>query len=932
MKKTGRLNKYEGSYLRKQQRLQKQRKIPKPSFLKRIIKKAKKYIQEKTSRIIFNNTMQKKDINSKTIKKTRKEIQTQKQKQLIKSKSASKKNTKKINKKKTLEKIFKFGVVSVVFLVSLFFLWFATLKIPDVGNFSERKISNSTKIYDRTGEILLYDIHEDIQRTVVSYGDINQYVKDAIVSIEDHTFYTHKGVVWKSTLRAVAQTILSKLNLYSGGTAGGSTLTQQVVKNTLLTREQTIKRKVKEWVLAYKLEQQMTKDEILATYLNEAPYGGTIYGVEEASRVFFGKKASNVTLSEAAYLASIPNIPTYYSPYGSNKDKLDKRQRTVLSQMKLHGYISEEEYREALDEEVEFLPQELNYAKSLHFVQYVRAQLEETYGIDVVENGGLRVITTLDYDLQKQAEVIIADHIEEVEDQYDASNAALVALESKTGQIIAMVGSRSYFDTEGFDGNFNVALAKRQPGSSFKPIAYAAAFEKGYLPESAIFDTETQFNSSCERNNLTSTDGCYAPGNYDAKFNGPMTWRNALAQSRNIPAIKVLYLAGLSNVIKIAKSMGISSLNEASHYYGLGLVLGGGEVSLLEMTGVYATFSNEGNFNKINSILEVTDAEGEVLEKYVPEETRIFSENTARMISSILSDNTARTPLFGAYSFLNFGETNVAGKTGTTNDNRDAWLIGYTSDVAVGVWTGNNDNTPMKKGSSISGKPWRSFMDEVLKKYKAYNFVPYSLPENFDELPNMIKGNWKGGNTFYINSDSKKLATEFTPEENITEITEIDPHTILHWINKNDPTVLQLGGSDIQYKNWEYSVQNYIQLELNDLFDIEYEIPTEYDEAHDTENMDGDFDFTIEGVLDIEYEMDDNINIEIDLDDLNKNDVAEITYSINNIFIGSMDSFREFSFKPEDIQFIYQNNELSVTVVDEDGNDVTRTIDFRVSA
>jgi len=612
-------------------------------------------------------------------------------------------NMKRVSHKKSVQKPKKsskkhfwrniiLGILVVGFIVlGLFFVWVATLEIPSVQNFENRKISNSTKIFDKTGEIVLYDIHDNIRRTVIDFDNIAQPAKDAIIAIEDHTFYEHNGVIVKSTLRAIGQTVLSKIGLSSKGTAGGSTLTQQVVKNTLLNRDKRIARKVKEWVLAYKIEQRLGKDEILEIYLNEAPYGGTTYGIQEASKRFFGISASELSVAQSAYLAAIPNLPTYYSPYGPNKDKLDARQRTVLAEMKQYGFISDDVHRSALLEEVEFLPEEEGYAKSLHFVQYVRAQLEETYGTDMVENGGLQVITTLDYELQQRAEEIIKDHIEEVEDEFDASNAALVAIESETGHILTMVGSKDYFDTEDFDGNFNVALAERQPGSSFKPIAYATAFEEGYLPESTIFDTETQFNAKCDVSDTTSSAGCYSPNNYDFQFKGPFSFRNALAQSRNIPAIKVNYLAGVSDVIQKARDLGISSLNERADFYGLGLVLGGGEVSLLEMTSAYTVFANEGIYNKPTGILEVRDLDGNVLEKYVSDEERALEQNAARMINSVLSDNEARAPLFGSQSFLYFGGRDVAGKTGTTNDNRDAWLIGYIPQVAVGVWTGNNE-------------------------------------------------------------------------------------------------------------------------------------------------------------------------------------------------------------------------------------------------
>lgn len=825
--------------------------------------------------------------------------------------------------------------VSICFLLALgaFFIWFSTLEIPSVENFENRKISNSTKIYDNTGEILLYDIHDDIRRTVVGFDDIDQDAKDAIVAIEDHTFYEHNGVVWTSTLRAVAQTVLSKIGLSNEGTAGGSTLTQQVVKNTLLNRDKRITRKVKEWVLAYKIEAKLSKDEILEIYLNEAPYGGTIYGIQEASARFFGKSAADLTPAESAYLAAIPNLPTFYSPYGNNVDKLKERQRTVLREMKRYGFISDSEYRSALEEEVQFLPEEAGFAKSLHFVQYVREQLEEIYGVDMVENGGLQVRTTLNYELQQKAEEIIRDHIDEVEDDFDASNAALVAIEAGTGKIITMVGSRDYNDTEDFDGNFNVATSPRQPGSSFKPFAYVTAFEKGYLPESTIFDTETQFNARCDASDTTSIDGCYSPNNYDFKFKGPLTFRQSLAESRNIPAIKINYLAGLNNVIQKSKDLGITSLTKNANFYGLGLVLGGGEVSLLEMTGAYSVLANDGVRNKFVAIEEVTDINGVVIDKYTPNEERVVDQNATRMVNSILSDNKARTPLFGASSFLNFGERDVAAKTGTTNDNRDAWLIGYTPTVAVGVWTGNNDNSPMKKGSSISGKPWRKYMDEVIKEYEDESFGEYEIPADVKTYPNMIQGDWFGGETIVIDTVSRKLATEFTPEETRLEIPLPDPHTILHWIDKDNPRVLNTKQNDPQYNNWEFGVQQYVRQNLSGLLGLDFEIPKDFDDVHGPDNeifTDEPFDLEISGIeSDIVYVPDRLIKVKVDFDGRRDREIEKVQFFINNAFVAvDEDSDYELNFFPNELQYFEENNILRIVATDEDGINSNKEISF----
>ena len=839
--------------------------------------------------------------------------------------SLSKKN----KKRSTILKNSMFFFGALVLLATIgFVLWFSTLQIPDISSFDQRKISNSTKIYDRTGEIVLYDIHENIRRTVVPLNSINSNAQNAIIAIEDHTFYEHNGVVVKSTLRAIGQTIFSKLGLSNAGTAGGSTITQQIIKNTLLNSKKQVSRKVKEWVLAYKIENKLTKDQILEIYLNEAPYGGTIYGIQEASKIFFGVNASELSLAQSAYLAAIPNLPTFYSPYGPNKEALNKRKNTVLQQMKKHGYISDEEYRNALEEEVVFLPQESNNAKALHFVEYLRAYLEKTYGADMVQNGGLKVISTLDYELQQKAEKIITDHINEVETLYDASNAALVAIESKTGQILTMVGSRDYFNVEA-EGNFNVVTALRQPGSAFKPIAYANAFNKGYLPETVVFDVKTQFVPSCDSNNFESDGTCYAPNNHDQKFNGPLSLRNALGQSRNIPAVKTLYLGGINDTLKLAQELGITSLKKNSEFYGLGLVLGGGEVSLLELTNVYATFAREGSYTKTSGILSVEDSEGNVLEAFQPNETQVLSENVARMISSILSDNVARTPLFGSQSFMNFGSLSVAAKTGTTNDNRDAWLIGYTPNISVGVWTGNNDNSPMKRGSSISGKPWRQYMDEAIKKYPSGSFTTYSLPENFNTLPGIIRGEWKGSSEqTSIDTRTGLPADDTTPEEFKRSVNSFDPHTILHYISKDNPTVVNTSRTDPQYRNWEAAVQSYTRANFQDLYQ---EV---LDTLHqDLENQDNNSNtIVIRGLrTDREYDYHDSEKITLGFNTFDINEVQQVDFFVNNTQLFT-DTAQPYSYDLEfsEIQSISKENTLKIVILTKANQSITLEQKFTV--
>lgn len=720
----------------------------------------------------------------------------------------------------------------VFFIAGLFLIWFSTLTLPNLDTFEQRKIASSTKIYDRTGEVVLFNLQENLRRTVIPSDKISPYIKEAAVAIEDDHFYQHKGVRPMAILRAAIYN-----QIPGKGTQGGSTITQQVIKLTLLTSERSLIRKLKEAFLALKLETKLSKDEILTTYLNVVPYGGTMYGVEEASHAFFGKAPADVTIAEAAYLASIPNAPTLYSPYGKNRARLDDRKNYTLERMNKLGYISNEEYQQAKNEVVEFKPQKDNYAKALHFVEYIRAYLEEKYGEDAVENDGLKVISTLDYDLQRTAEDTAYENALKNETDWNASNQAVVAIDPKTGQILAMVGSRNYTDDK-IDGAFNVALAKRQPGSSFKPFVYAEAFKQGYTPDTILFDVRTQFQNSaaCPPLLFTSAGDCYAPEDYDGEYKGPMKLRNALAESRNIPAVKLLYLVGVENALKLAKEMGITTLGTANTY-GLTLVLGGGEVTLLEMTNAYGVFANNGIYNPPTGILRVEDKDGNILEEWKDQSKQVIDKNTVLMLDDVLKDNAARTPLFGPNSFLYFGNRDVAGKTGTTNNNRDAWLIGYTPNLVVGVWSGNNDNTPMKKGSSISGPTWRAVMDKGLEKLPVENFEPYQQPEDYNTLKPILRGLWQGGEYFTIDTISGKLATDLTPEETRKDVVLPNVHSILHWVTPGNPKgpIPSNPASDSQYTRWEAGIQNWLQTHTVDTtVPIE---PTGYDDVHTEANI-----------------------------------------------------------------------------------------------
>ncbi len=676
------------------------------------------------------------------------------------------------------------------FAGGIFIIWAATLPLPDLGSISARRVEQSTKLYDRTGKVLLFDLHDDKQRTLVTFDEISRNVKNATVAIEDAQFYQHGGIRLLSIARAILADALVTLHLSAGYVQGGSTITQQVVKNALLTQQRSLARKLKEWVLAVKLDRALPKEKILELYLNETPYGGNIYGVEEASLAYFGKRAVDVDLAEAAYLAALPQAPTYYSPYGNHKGALEERKNLVLSKMLENGFITQGEYDSAKAEQVIFAAQEDKSIKAPHFVFYIREYLENKYGKDALENEGLRVTTTLDYDLQAKAQDIVSRYAQSNQKTFNASNAGLVAIDPKTGQILVMVGSRDYFDTT-IDGAVNVTLAKRQPGSSFKPFVYATAIEKGYTPDTVVWDVPTQFSTSCPVDKLESDkDQCYAPQNYDGKFRGPVTLRSALAQSLNVPSVKVFYLAGLSDSLTTAKAMGISTLTDIGRY-GLTLVLGGGEVTLLDETSAYGVFANQGVRNPPTGILRVEDSKGNVLEEYEQHPSSVLDPTIANTISDMLSDNVARAPSYGTNSALYFPGRSVAAKTGTTNDYRDAWIIGYTPSIAAGAWAGNNDNTPMQKkvAGFIIAPLWNEFMREALKTLPEEAF-PEPQYDDPSTLKPILRGVWQ--------PDVSNGTVQY--------------HEILQYVDRGNPRGAAPANpaADPQYAYWEYGLQHYL--------------------------------------------------------------------------------------------------------------------------
>ncbi len=834
-----------------------------------------------------------------------------------------------------LKPLLLLSISTVLIAISIGIIWFATLKIPDLSVFETRKVAQSTKIFDRTGQILLYDVHNDAKRTIIPFDDISEKIKKAAIAIEDVNFYKHHGIEPTAILRAV----ISNITPGSGSTQGGSTITQQVIKNSILTKDKTITRKLKEWILAIKLEKSLSKDQILYTYLNENPYGGSIYGVEEASKTFFGKSAKDVTLAEAAYIAAIPQAPTFYSPYGQNKDRLDARKNLVLQQMKETGSITKDEYDKAIKEKVEFLVKNTSGIRAPHFAMYVKDYLIKKYGEEIVEEGGLKVITTLNYNYQDKAEKVIKNFAKTMETWFNASNTAMVAIDPKSGDILSMVGSRDYFEKG--SGNFNVATAYRQPGSTFKPFVYATAFMKGYTPETVLFDVKTEFSSQCtvggkpkfpKPNPEDDKKTCYSPNDYDDLYQGPQTIRVALAHSRNIPAVKTLYLAGIKDSIETAEAMGITSLTEPDRY-GLSLVLGGAEVSLLELTSAYGVFANDGIRHPYRSILKVEDNKGNILEQASLNPNQAIPTQIARQINDILSDPKAR--LNSMTVLVENLRRQIATKTGTTNDYHDVWIEGYTPNIAVGFWAGNNDNSPMQKkvAGLIITPVWAAFMAEINNSLEKEGFKkPDELP---DDLKPVLRGIWKGGISYKKDIVSGKVATDLTPPETKQEVLFNGVHSILHWVNKDNPNaVFNEELRDSQYEYWEYGVRKWFdewKLKNPDFVEsTDFTIPIEKDNVHVIENIPK-VSILLNQTSDTVFDQNSQVSIAVSVSG-NKYPIKKSELYINGKFIVSNEKNPNIiSFIPKNIDSIQKNNNLKVVVYDSVFNRGEASIDIQIN-
>jgi penicillin-binding protein 1C len=699
--------------------------------------------------------------------------------------------------KKIILTIFIIGAIGIGSSVLAYF-YFAR-NLPTVEQIKERQISQSTKIYDRTGTVLLYEISGEQNRTVVPFENIPPYLKDATIAIEDENFYQEPAFSWRGILRALLTNIIHGQILQ-----GGSTITQQLARNAFLTTDQTIGRKIREFILAVRLNRYYSKDQILALYLNEIPYGPTIYGIEKASRSYFNKSVSDLNLAESAVLAAIPKAPTYYSPWGSHLYDLMNRRKLILQKMLELGKITKKEFDSAVAYKIVFAPQG-EKIKAPHFVIAVQDYLVQKYGENMVRRGGLKVITTLDWNLEQAAEKAVASGAAQNESLYQGKNATLAAEDPKTGQILALVGSRDYFDIKN-EGNFDVATqGLRQPGSALKPFVYLTAFEKGYTPDAVVFDLPTEFaanNPLCPPNPDFNNDNkkCFHPQNFDGQFRGPVAFRQALAQSINVPAVRVLYLAGLNDSVKNAYNFGLTTLTSPA-LYGLSLVLGGGAVRLIDLVGAYSVLAQDGIKHDQSMILEIKDSDGNVLESYQDQNTRVADPQPVRLVNNILSDAEARRGLFqNSLSLTVFPDHDVALKTGTSDDYRDAWAIGYTPSLVTGVWAGNNDNSPMQRhGSSIlAAVPiWHNFMAEAVK----------NLPLETFNRPDPV------------NPQKPILAGDYLYNKQI--------HTILYYVDRENPEGPPPANpaGDPQFSNWEYGVLTWAKDNLPDFADYNKPLP-----------------------------------------------------------------------------------------------------------
>lgn len=686
------------------------------------------------------------------------------------------------------------GALAIVifgFVISFaVFAWYAK-DLPSPAKLSQAT-GASTVFYDRDGKVL-YEMYKDKNRIPVTLENLPKQLKEATIAIEDKNFYKHQGISQFGIIRGAFNILLGK------GLQSGSTITQQLIKNVLLTNRQTISRKVQEMILALEVERRYEKDEILLMYLNEAPYGGVYWGVESAAKGYFGKEVKDLTLIESAILAGLPQNPSAYSPHIGRRDAWKYRTQDVLRRMREDGYITRDMEKSALKQmdSIKFTAPKLAI-NAPHFVFYVKDQIDEQYGQKLVDQG-VEVKTTLSLEVQSAVEKIVKDEIAKLK-EYNATNAAVVVLDSKTGEILAMVGSYDFND-EKF-GKFNAALGLRQPGSAIKPITFAAAFEKGYTPSTVLMDVKTEFSSGA------TTDKPYTPVNYDGKFRGPMQVRFALGNSANIPAVKMVAMVGIRDFLQKATDMGLTQFSpttENLNRFGLAVTLGGGETTLLDLTSAFSVFASSGQKRDISSITQISDFKGKSIYKKVRiKEKNVLSPEVSFLISHILSDNNARFEVFGANSYLNIPGKTVAVKTGTTDDKRDNWAVGYTKSLTVGVWAGNNDNSPMNariaSGATGASSIFYLTMIDLLKKYGD------GIPDKPDKVKALTIDAYLGG----LPRDGYPTRSEYFIEG--TEPKDISPFYKKVKVSKANGKL----ANDVEIKNGNYEEKDFIIITEDD--------------------------------------------------------------------------------------------------------------------
>jgi len=694
-----------------------------------------------------------------------------------------------------------------IILISLFFVLFFYIAIlrdlPSPTKLASSEISQSTQILDRNDK-LLFTIYKNRDLTFIPLSEIPKYMQQATLSIEDKNFYYHGAIDLKGVTRAMVAIIFHKR------IEGGSTLTQQLVKNSLLSPERTLPRKIKEIILSYATEAVYSKNQIFEMYLNQTPYGGTAWGVEAAAKTYFGKKAKDLSLSEAALLAGLPEAPTSNSPFGVHPERAKERQEQVLKDMNQEGYITAEQKEKGVREQLKYR-KVANEIKAPHFVLYVKDLLVRKYGEKMVEEGGLRVKTTLDLDIQEYAQASVSAEVAKL-GPYHVTNGAAMVTNPATGEILAMVGSKDYFDTA-IDGNVNVTLSERQPGSSIKPINYAVGLLKGYTAATPFVDNKICFPSALQPP--------YCPVNYDGKFHGVLSMRYALGNSINIPAVKMLKLNGVDAMIATASAMGISTFIEPDRY-GLSLTLGGGEVTMHDMAQAFGVFANQGYRVDLTPILKITKAaNGKVLDEYKPPKSPIFGkkvlpQGVSFIISDILADNGARAMEFGENSQLKIPGKFVSAKTGTTNDFKDNWTFGYTPSYVVSVWVGNNDNSPMTYlASGITGAApiWNDIMSHLLKDkpQQPYIQAPDVVRKEVCEVTGLLPNSGCKTRFEYIVKGTEQSLSKFVAEkQNI-------------WVNKDTQVPPPPGVTD---NNLELKEQTVVQDPTGEKFCLSCPTPT----------------------------------------------------------------------------------------------------------